>query len=70
MHKVFVSYRHYGGQTYYCALSTTFHDIYAVIYAHALEPKAGSEDVDCTIIETLYDRSDTPAPSSLRHLAS
>ena len=70
MHKVFVSYRHYGGQTYYCDLSTTFHDIYAVIYAHALEPKAGSEDVDCTIIETIYDRSDTPAPSSLRHLAS
>ena len=70
MHKVFVSYRHYGGQTYYCALSTTFHDIYAVIYAHALEPKAGSKGVDCTIVETIYDRSDTPAPSSLRHLAS
>ena len=60
----------FRGDYHYGALSTTFHDIYAVIYAHALEPKAGSEDVDCTIIETIYDRSDTPAPSSLRHLAS
>jgi hypothetical protein len=46
---VFVSYHHAGDQQYYDTFSTTFSDVYNVIYDNSLERRIDSDDVNYVI---------------------